>query len=115
SLMQGVELVNRLVLGEPESTIGIKYESTTDGRNAAHHERSAHAGSGDPKKALDRGAMAASSATVPTATKVPPDHLIPTAKPGQSVISKVANAIAKAVPTNNPGDKDEVHVSEEEL
>lgn len=50
SLMQGVEVVNRLVLGEPEQTIGIKYESTTDGRNAAHHERSRHAGSGDPRK-----------------------------------------------------------------
>ena len=33
--MQGVELVNRLLLGEPEQTIGIKYESTLDGRNAA--------------------------------------------------------------------------------
>ncbi|MFT3785812.1 MAG: FAD-dependent oxidoreductase [Tepidisphaeraceae bacterium] len=50
SLMQGVEVVNRLVLGEPEQTIGIKYESTLDGRNAARHERSVHAGSGDPKK-----------------------------------------------------------------
>jgi protoporphyrinogen oxidase len=37
SLMQGVELANRLVLGEPETTIGIKYESTNDGRNAASH------------------------------------------------------------------------------
>jgi protoporphyrinogen oxidase len=37
SLMQGVELVNRLVLGEPETTIGIKYQSTDDGRNAASH------------------------------------------------------------------------------
>src|SRR5215218_3792109 len=51
SLMQGVELINRLFLGEPEQTIGIKYESTDDGRNAARHERSPLAGSGDPKKA----------------------------------------------------------------
>ena len=50
TLMQGVELVNRLLLGEPEQTIGIKYESTLDGRNAAKHERSTLAGSGDPKK-----------------------------------------------------------------
>ncbi|HEX8324750.1 MAG TPA: FAD-dependent oxidoreductase [Tepidisphaeraceae bacterium] len=50
SLMQGVEVVNRLVLGEPEQTIGIKYESTLDGRQAASHERSTLAGSGDPKK-----------------------------------------------------------------
>jgi protoporphyrinogen oxidase len=50
SLMQGVELVNRLVLGQPEETIGIKYASTGDGRNAARHERSRLAGSGDPKR-----------------------------------------------------------------
>ena len=53
TLMQGVELVNRLLLGEPETTIGIKYESTLDGRNAASHERSHLAGSGDPKKAKE--------------------------------------------------------------
>jgi hypothetical protein len=51
--MQGVELVNRLLLNEPETTIGIKYESTLDGRQAASHERSVKAGSGDPKKAAD--------------------------------------------------------------
>jgi protoporphyrinogen oxidase len=39
SLMQGVELVNRLMLGEPETTIGMKYSSTIDGRNAAVYER----------------------------------------------------------------------------
>lgn len=50
TLMQGVELVNRLLLDEAETTIGIKYESTNDGRQAATHERSALAGSGDPKK-----------------------------------------------------------------
>jgi len=41
SLMQGVELVNRLLLGEPETTIGMKYASTSDGRNAAVHEQRA--------------------------------------------------------------------------
>jgi len=51
SLMQGVELANRLLLNEPETTIGMKYTSTLDGRNAAVHERSGVAGSGDPKKA----------------------------------------------------------------
>ncbi len=50
TLMQGVELINRLLLGEPEQTIGIKYESTNDGRNAARHERSTLAGAGDPKR-----------------------------------------------------------------
>lgn len=50
SLMQGVELVNRLLLDEPETTIGIRYEATEDGRQAAVHERSTLAGSGDPAK-----------------------------------------------------------------
>jgi protoporphyrinogen oxidase len=51
SLMQGVELVNRLVLGEPETTIGMVYKVTEDGRNAASHERSSDAGSGEKKLA----------------------------------------------------------------
>jgi protoporphyrinogen oxidase len=58
SLMQGVELVNRLLLDEPETTIGMKYSSTADGRNAAVHEKSRHSGSGDPQKL----ALAASGA-----------------------------------------------------
>jgi protoporphyrinogen oxidase len=49
SLMQGVELVNRLVLGEDEVTIGMKYASTSDGRQAAVHERSKVAGSGEKR------------------------------------------------------------------
>ena len=51
SLMQGVELVNRLLQSQTEITIGMKYASTRDGRNAAVHERSVVAGSGDPGKA----------------------------------------------------------------
>ena len=35
TLMQGVELINRLINDEPETTIGMKYASTLDGRNAA--------------------------------------------------------------------------------
>jgi protoporphyrinogen oxidase len=61
SLMQGVELVNRLLLGEPETTIGLVYESTADGRNAdgnvrraASHIRSSVAGSGDPGRSNSR-------------------------------------------------------------
>lgn len=50
SLMQGVELIDRLLLDEEEVTIGMKYESTNDGRNAAVHERPSVAGSGDPRK-----------------------------------------------------------------
>jgi hypothetical protein len=52
--MQGVELINRLLRDEPEQTIGIRYESTLDGRNAARHERSSLAGSGDPGKVQSR-------------------------------------------------------------
>jgi len=86
SLMQGVELVNRLLLGEPETTIGMKYASTADGRNAAVHERSPVAGSGSPKK----GQVIAGAATAVTELKkLNPDQ---------------------------PGDKDnQPHVSEEEL
>ena len=81
TLMQGVELANRFMLNEPESTIGIKYESTLDGRNAASHERSSNAGSGDPKKLAEAA------------------HLKPVVKPS----------------IGGPGDKVEVHTSEEEL
>src|ERR1051325_5339839 len=63
TLMQGVELVKRLLLKEPEQTIGIKYESTLDGRNAAKHERPAIAGSGDPKKAHTPAKVVPSSGT----------------------------------------------------
>jgi hypothetical protein len=93
SLMQGVELINRLFLGEPESTIGIKYESTTDGRNAARHEPSKFAGSGDPKKAVERAAHAAATTSTTAA-----------------VIGQL-----KQLNPDQPGDKAEAHVSEEEL
>jgi protoporphyrinogen oxidase len=39
SFMQGVELVNRWILSEAESTIHLKYISTQDGRGGADHER----------------------------------------------------------------------------
>jgi len=79
TLMQGVELANRLVLGEPETTIGMKYASTLDGRNAAVHERSTYAGSGEKRTRF---------------------------------IAKASNPGQHA---GGPGDKDESHVSEEEL
>jgi protoporphyrinogen oxidase len=50
SLMQGVELVNRLLLGEPEKTIGMAYAVSEDGRAAAIHERPAQAGSGEKRR-----------------------------------------------------------------
>ncbi len=53
SLMQGVELVDRLLLGQPETTIGLVYSATEDGRGAAVHERPVVAGSGE--KRLLRG------------------------------------------------------------
>lgn len=49
TLMQGVEVVDRLLLGEPERTIGIVYRTTDDGRQAADHERSRLAGSGEKR------------------------------------------------------------------
>jgi len=49
SLMQGVELVNRLVLGEPEKTIGMVYTVSDEGRGEAVHGRSAVAGSGEKR------------------------------------------------------------------
>ena len=55
SIMQGVELIDRLYLGQPEVTIGVKYESTTDGRKAAVHERPHVAGSGEKKLVLNGG------------------------------------------------------------
>src|SRR5215213_4740161 len=73
TLMQGVELVNRLILGEAETTIGLKYESTTDGRNAAHHERSHVAGSGDPKRAAGLATSVASASPSTKLTKTNPD------------------------------------------
>ena len=54
TLMQGVELVNRLIKGEPETTIGVVYTVTEDGRKAAVHERPSHAGSGE--KRIERAA-----------------------------------------------------------
>jgi hypothetical protein len=84
SLMQGVELINRLLLGEPETTIGMKYASTLDGRNAATHERSVLAGSGDPRKTTH-------SATAGVITEI------------------------KKLNPDQPGDKSEAHISEEEL
>src|SRR3982750_4425965 len=69
TLMQGVECVNRLLLGEAEQTVGIKYESPLDGRNAAHHERSHLAGSGDPRRtttvAVTGGAKVSPDASAP--------------------------------------------------
>jgi len=102
TLMQGVELVNRLLLGEPEQTIGIKYESTLDGRNAANHERSHLAGSGDPKRTV-----------VSVGAKGNPDA-VALAQPGKSELKPSIRATAPAG-HRDVGDKQEVHTSEEEL
>lgn len=55
SLMQGVEWVNRHLLGEPEQTIGLVYSVSDDGRAEARHERAAVAGSGEKRKAAPAG------------------------------------------------------------
>lgn len=59
SLMQGVELVNRLLLGEREKTIGLVYKVTEDGRQAADHERPSVAGSGEKRLAAEAGRVEA--------------------------------------------------------
>ncbi len=90
TLMQGVELVNRLLLGEPETTIGMIYRITTDGREAAVHERSTHAGSGEKK--LGHEAAIARSLE------------------GENV--KSAQVVVRTKPV---GDREEADVAEEEL
>ncbi len=99
TLMQGVELANRWVLGEAETTIGIKYESTFDGRQAATHERSNHAGSGDPKRAVVTAVVSAKETS------------------GAVHGTTIASGQLTASPTagGGPGDQPEAHVSEEEL
>jgi hypothetical protein len=120
TLMQGVELVNRLLRGEAETTIGIKYESTLDGRNAASHERSHAAGSGDPKKEAERAALLKAGSK--TSPERPSDPTLPgqqTARPEAGVVASAAAATKPATRAKSnpggPGDKAEVHVSEEEL
>jgi protoporphyrinogen oxidase len=111
TLMQGVEMVNRLLLGEPEQTIGIKYESTLDGRNAAHHERPAHAGSGDPKKAHTPAKVPS-----PLGTTVAPSGSVHPGTAEASTKSPAATgADRRGIAAGGPGDKREAHVSEEEL
>ncbi len=122
TLMQGVEVVNRLLLDEPETTIGMKYTSTDDGRNAAVHERSIVAGSGDPKRAsagVAASSGVSSSGMSSKASKDNPDAAPPLRTPGKS--DKVSVTVTSAARTlsyprpGGPGDKDEAHVSEEEL
>jgi hypothetical protein len=108
TLMQGVELINRLMLGEAESTIGIKYESTLDGRNAAMHERSHLAGSGIPSARQKAPAPLAAQRSSRHHRMPLPLH----SHPGQTrkIVAQIASGLAK-----DTGDKDEVHTSEEEL
>jgi hypothetical protein len=131
SLMQGVELINRLLFDEPEQTIGIKYESTLDGRNAAthdekksviKHERSHLAGSGDPKKAKERSELAAALSTLTKDSPESPAASPPGQAPSRSTTKTAAasgamSAALASIPARSrqPGDKPEAHVSEEEL
>lgn len=81
SLMQGVELVNRLLLGEAETTIGMVYKVTEDGRNAASHERPGHAGSGEKRLAALASRPIADEGPVvevkpePAAKSIHPEHV----------------------------------------
>jgi hypothetical protein len=90
TLMQGVECVNRLLLGEPETTIGVVYKVTEDGRHAAVHERPAQAGSGEKR-------------AKPGHAELKPGHA------GELVIERAALADAKV------GDLDAGPIGEEEV
>ncbi|MBL8764699.1 MAG: FAD-dependent oxidoreductase [Phycisphaerae bacterium] len=95
TLMQGVELVNRLLLDEPETTIGMVYSSTQDGRQAATHERSAVAGSGEKRRPAGAGIL-------PGTGDVGPRIVVRTAaRPGGA--------------TSRVGDVEEADIAEEEL
>ena len=125
--------------GEAETTIGMKYASTVDGRNAAVHERSQVAGSGDPKKTAEAAASAPASSPQKPAPggKQPrrepswqPTTVREPATPGESKTTKQA-AVPRSRPEakpgerlvaagrtdgrDQPGDKAESHISEEEL
>ncbi|MEM1330543.1 MAG: FAD-dependent oxidoreductase [Planctomycetota bacterium] len=50
TLMQGWEWADRMVLGTPETTIGVRYESVADGRGAAVVYRSDVSGSGERRR-----------------------------------------------------------------
>ena len=116
TLMQGVELANRLIKGEAEQTIGLKYESTLDGRNAARHERSTHAGSGDPKRAAV--STSAAKNTAGASAKAAPEAATTLLHPGQPTARMTVSEAIKELKqplAGGPGDQDEPHVSEEEL
>ncbi|MFN0131728.1 MAG: protoporphyrinogen/coproporphyrinogen oxidase [Phycisphaerales bacterium] len=49
AVMQGVEWANRVLLGEPEETMGVRYEIADHGRGKATIYRPAAAGSGQPR------------------------------------------------------------------
>ena len=100
TLMQGVELVNRLLLGEKEQTIGIKYESTLDGRHAATHERPTVAGSGEKK--------------IKTVPDVCPAAAHP-GQPGRESVRDLVRGLEHKVRAGGPGDRAESHASEEDL
>jgi protoporphyrinogen oxidase len=51
TLMQGVEWADRYLNGQPETTIGLVYRVTEDGREAAEHARPGVAGSGEKRAA----------------------------------------------------------------
>lgn len=95
SLMQGVELVNRLLIGEPETTIGMKYASTLDGRAAAVHERSPVAGSGE-KRLVPR--LSGASKTHPAA----PLQTMIGDKPGEAHVSEEELGVTQT-PAATPG------------
>ncbi|MEX2217301.1 MAG: FAD-dependent oxidoreductase [Phycisphaerales bacterium] len=72
SLMQGVELVDKLLLGKPETTIGMSYAVTDDGRPTLTHGRPTHAGSGEKRTTGSAATGTDRGAGIPPAVLVPP-------------------------------------------
>ena len=70
SLMQGVELVDRLLQGKQEKTIGMSYRIAEDGRGQAVHVRSTMAGSGEKRVRIAGGSEVVITSPAPEGHRV---------------------------------------------
>jgi len=119
TLMQGVECVNRLLLGEPETTIGMTYQITQDGREAAVHERSAQAGSGEKRLSKPGAAPMPVPQTRAANLGVTADG-VEVQVPGVARVVVRPRAAGAVLAAHTPsvhavGDRPEADISEEEL
>ena len=112
TLMQGVELVNRLLLGEPEITIGMKYESTADGRTRpSTNAASSQAAATRRRPVVKVGSVVSATAKTSTERATIASH------PGQatkgSLDKAISDLVRPAAGHRDPGDKAEAQVQEE--